>query len=123
MNTLRLTLLVILSIVSVAYGQTGGPYILDWSTIDGGGGTSSGGQHDVGMVAEEVGEVLPEIVEYEEYGIDATGMDDSKLTPLLVEAVKALKAENDALKKIIEALKQKCSRYLSCHLKNKYVTV
>jgi cell division protein FtsB len=62
-------------------------------------------------------------VEYEENGIDATGMDYSKLTPLLVEAVKALKAENDALKKRIEALKQKCSRYLSCRLKNKYVTV
>jgi hypothetical protein len=66
-----------------------------------------GGQHDVGMIAEEVGEVLPEIVEYEENGIDATGMDYSKLTPLLVEAVKALKAENDALKKRIEALEAK----------------
>jgi hypothetical protein len=66
-----------------------------------------GGQHDVGMVAEEVGKVLPEIVEYEENGIDATGMDYGKLTPLLVEAVKALKAENDALKKRIEALEAK----------------
>jgi len=66
-----------------------------------------GGGHDVGMVAEEVGQVLPEIVEYEENGIDATGMDYSKLTPLLVEAVKALKAENDALKKRIEALEAK----------------
>jgi len=58
-----------------------------------------GGQHDVGMVAEEVGQVLPEIVEYEENGIDATGMDYSKLTPLLVEAVKALKTELDDLRK------------------------
>jgi hypothetical protein len=58
-----------------------------------------GGQHDVGMVAEEVGEVLPEIVEYEENGIDATGMDYGKLTPLLVEAVKALKTELDQLQK------------------------
>jgi hypothetical protein len=66
-----------------------------------------GGGHDVGMVAEEVGKVLPEIVEYEENGIDATGMDYGKLTPLLVEAVKALKAENDALKKRIEALEAK----------------
>ena len=58
-----------------------------------------GGGHDVGMVAEEVGKVLPEIVEYEENGIDATGMDYSKLTPLLVEAVKALKTELDQLQK------------------------
>ena len=56
-----------------------------------------GGGHDVGMIAEEVGEVLPEIVQYEENGIDAEGMDYSKLTPLLVEAVKALKMENDDL--------------------------
>ena len=63
-----------------------------------------GGQHDVGMIAEEVGEVLPEIVVYEENGVDATGMDYSKLTPLLVEAVKALKAENDALRQRLDAL-------------------
>ena len=59
----------------------------------------SGGQHDVGMIAEEVGEVLPEIVGYEENGRDATGMDYSRLTPLLVEAVKALKIEVDQLRK------------------------
>ncbi len=58
-----------------------------------------GGGHDVGMIAEEVGKVLPEIVEYEENGIDATGMDYGKLTPLLVEAVKALKTEVDQLQK------------------------
>jgi hypothetical protein len=55
-----------------------------------------GGHHDVGMIAEEVGEVLPEIVNYEENGIDAIGMDYSKLAPLLVEAVNALRAEKDA---------------------------
>jgi len=49
-----------------------------------------GGNHDLGMIAEEVGEVLPEIVDYEKNGIDAIGMDYSKLTPLLVEAIKEL---------------------------------
>ena len=52
-----------------------------------------GGHHDLGMIAEEVGEVLPEIVNYEENGIDANGMDYSKLTPLLVEAIKELHGE------------------------------
>jgi archaellum component FlaC len=47
------------------------------------------------MIAEEVGRVLPEIVDYEENGVDAVGMDYSKLTPLLVEAVKALKTDLD----------------------------
>lgn len=55
-----------------------------------------GGRHDVGMIAEEVGAVLPEIVIYEANGIDANGMDYSKLTPLLVEAINALRAEKDA---------------------------
>lgn len=55
-----------------------------------------GGQHDVGMIAEEVGKVLPEIVNYEENGIDAAGMDYSKIAPLLVEAVNALRSEKDA---------------------------
>jgi len=65
-----------------------------------------GGRYDVGMIAEEVGKVLPEIVDYEENGIDAVGMDYSKLTPLLVEAIKELKAENDALKQRIEKLEE-----------------
>ena len=54
-----------------------------------------GGHHDVGMIAEEVGAVLPEIVNYEDNGIDANGMDYSKLTPLLVEAVNELRYEKD----------------------------
>ena len=58
-----------------------------------------GGHHDVGMIAEEVGEVLPEIVEYEEDGKYTSGMDYSKLTPLLVEAVKALKRQADEREK------------------------
>jgi hypothetical protein len=80
-----------------------------------------GGGHDVGMIAEEVGEVLPEIVGYEENGIDATGMDYSKLTPLLVEAVKALKKESDerqielARKEVeITELKQRLSTLEAC---------
>ncbi len=54
-----------------------------------------GGQHDMGMIAEEVGKVVPEVVLYEANGIDANGMDYGKLTPLLVEAVNALRAEKN----------------------------
>jgi hypothetical protein len=57
-----------------------------------------GGGHDVGMIAEEVGEVLPEIVTYEENGVDSTGLDYGRVTPLLVEAVKALKKDLDDLR-------------------------
>ncbi len=63
-----------------------------------------GGNHDVGMIAEEVGRVLPEAVAYEENGMDASGMDYSKTTPLLIEAIKALKYENEQLKARLEAV-------------------
>ncbi len=64
-----------------------------------------GGQHDVGMIAEEVGRVLPEIVVYEENGVDASGMDYSKTTPLLLEGIKALLTEIEQLKNENERLK------------------
>jgi hypothetical protein len=65
-----------------------------------------GGLHDIGMVAEEVGEVLPEIVEYETDGSGyATGMDYSMLTPLLVEAVKEQQEQIEVLKAEILELK------------------
>ena len=66
--------------------------------------TEHGGQHDIGFIAEEVGKVLPEIVVYEENGIDASGMDYSKITPLLLEAIKELQAKNDLLKQRLDKL-------------------
>lgn len=52
-----------------------------------------GGRNSIGFIAEEVGEVLPEIVFYEQNGIDAIDMDYSKMTPLLVEVSRALRKE------------------------------
>ncbi|PIN71698.1 hypothetical protein COV77_00320, partial [Candidatus Pacearchaeota archaeon CG11_big_fil_rev_8_21_14_0_20_30_13] len=64
-----------------------------------------GGQHDIGFIAEEVGNVLPEVVGFEtdlsnksNYYLDkdgtkklyATGVDYGAVTPLLVEAIKGL---------------------------------
>lgn len=63
-----------------------------------------GGQHDIGMIAEEVGAVLPEIVVYEENGIDANGMDYSKLTPFLIEVVKAQQKLIEDLTKRVDIL-------------------
>jgi hypothetical protein len=42
----------------------------------------------VGVIAEEVGAVVPELVTYEENGKDARGVDYSRLTALLIEATK-----------------------------------
>ena len=64
------------------------------------------GQHDIGLIAEEVGTVLPEIVQYEENGVDAKSVDYARLVPVLIEAVKELKAENHRLNKELVELKK-----------------
>ena len=47
------TWLVLLGQFQIALGQTGGPYTIDWWTIDSGGGTSTGGQF---AMADTVGQ-------------------------------------------------------------------
>jgi hypothetical protein len=54
----------------------------------------------IGLVAQEVEKVLPELVSEDKDGYK--GVSYSKLTAVLVEAVKELKAENQSQKKLIE---------------------
>ena len=63
------------------------------------------GEPAIGLIAEEVAEVLPEIVAYDDAG-QAVGLDYSKLTAVLVEAAKSqqldiarLRSECDSLKR------------------------
>jgi len=53
-------------------------------------------KHDIGVIAQEVEKVLPEVVAIRENGIKAVKYD--RIVPLLIEAIKELKAEVDALK-------------------------
>ena len=46
------------------------------------------GKHEIGVIAEEVGAVVPEVVSFEANGKDAQGVDYSRLTAVLIEAVK-----------------------------------
>jgi len=46
------------------------------------------GKHDIGLIAEEVGEVIPEVVAYEENGEDAKSVDYARLVALLIEGMK-----------------------------------
>jgi hypothetical protein len=57
------------------------------------GNSDHGGLHDVGFIGEEIGAVLPEIVGYEENGVDAVDMDYNKMTPMLVEVANAMRKE------------------------------
>jgi len=56
------------------------------------------GKHEIGVIAEEVGSVVPEIVSYEPNGQDARGVDYSRLTALLIEAVKQQQQEISTLR-------------------------
>jgi Chaperone of endosialidase len=51
------------------------------------------GKHEIGVIAEEVGKVVPEVVSYEDNGKDARGVDYSRLTALLIEATKEQQRE------------------------------
>ena len=53
--------------------------------------------HDVGLIAQEVEKILPEVVEIREDGIKAIAYD--KVVPLLVEAIKEQQDEIDELRK------------------------
>lgn len=48
---------------------------------------------DIGLIAEEVGEVIPEVVQYEANGLDAQSVDYARLVALLIEAVKQQQAQ------------------------------
>ncbi|MBU1678591.1 MAG: tail fiber domain-containing protein, partial [Bacteroidetes bacterium] len=74
----------------------------------------NGAMRKIGFIAEEVGKVFPELVNYEENGVDARGLEYAQITAVLVEAVKELKAELDAkdaqineLIKRVEALEKR----------------
>jgi trimeric autotransporter adhesin len=60
------------------------------------------GKHEIGVIAEEVGKVVPEVVSYEPNGKDATGVDYSRLTALLIEAVKQQQGEISALRRQLQ---------------------
>ena len=65
-----------------------------------------GGTHDVGFIAEELGTVLPEAIDWEEDNSGyAKGASYSKVVPLLVEAVKDLSLLTQEQQQIIEQLK------------------
>lgn len=55
------------------------------------------GRKDYGFIAEEVGKILPGIVQWEDNGKDASSMDYSKIISFLVEAVKEQQSQIETL--------------------------
>ncbi len=60
------------------------------------------GKHDIGMIAEEVGEVIPEVVVYEDNGTDAQSLDYARLVAILIEAIKEQQKQIEALEEQLD---------------------
>jgi len=63
------------------------------------------GRHDIGLIAEDVHAVVPEVVLMEANGVDAKGVDYARLTSLLIEAVKEQQREIRQLQELVETLR------------------
>ena len=64
------------------------------------------GRRDLGLIAEEVGQVFPEIVDYEANGQDARSVDYSRLVAVLIEAIKEQQATVNTQQQQITTLQQ-----------------
>lgn len=62
------------------------------------------GKHEIGMIAEEVERVLPQIVSRDVETNEVQGIDYSRLSALLVEALKAQQSEIDSLRQRLQKL-------------------
>ena len=61
----------------------------------------SDGKHEIGVVPEDVDNVVPEIVSRDPNTREVQGVDYSRLAALLIEAVKSQQVEIEHLKKEI----------------------
>ena len=59
------------------------------------------GRRDIGLIAEDVGRVVPEVVTHEDDGTQARGLDYGRLTSLLIEAIKEQQREIEALRDMV----------------------
>jgi hypothetical protein len=64
------------------------------------------GADDIGLIAEEVGKVVPEVVQYEDNGVDAQSVDYARLVAVLIEAVKEQQREIERLDSEIEQMRR-----------------
>jgi len=62
------------------------------------------GKHDIGLIAEDVGEIIPEVVAYEENGKDAKSIDYARLVAVLTEAIKEQQKQIEKQQAAIDAL-------------------
>jgi hypothetical protein len=65
------------------------------------------GKHDIGLIAEDVARVIPEVVAFEENGTDAKSVDYARLVSVLIQAMKEQQNEIEELKATIRLMGSK----------------
>jgi Chaperone of endosialidase len=68
------------------------------------------GRHEIGVIAEEIDKIVPEVVSHDSETNEVQGVDYSRLAALLIEAVKAQQGEIQELKAQIEQLRSNPAR-------------
>ncbi|HWO56919.1 MAG TPA: tail fiber domain-containing protein [bacterium] len=63
-----------------------------------------GGGRQIGLIAEDVGQVVPEVVQYEENGVDAKSIDYARLVALLIEGMKEQQKRIETLEATIRQM-------------------
>jgi Chaperone of endosialidase len=71
------------------------------------------GKHEIGVVADDVEQVVPEVVSRDPQTNDVQGVDYARLTALLIEAVKAQQAQLRSQQKEIHRLEAKLEGHAS----------
>lgn len=70
-------------------------------------------RHSYGLIAQEVEEVLPDIVHYNMFGKDYLSLDYNKLIPITLSAVREIDDEVSMLKRRVAELEDRLSKYES----------
>jgi hypothetical protein len=70
----------------------------------------SDGKHEIGVLAEDVDRVIPEVVAHDPETQEVEGVDYSRLVALLIEAVKSQQAEIESQQAEIERLKSQMAQ-------------
>lgn len=65
------------------------------------------GEPDIGLIAEEVGKVLPEVVNYTDNGQEARSVQYARLVAVLIEALKAQQEQLEAERATLKALERR----------------
>lgn len=71
------------------------------------------GKHEIGVVAEDIDRVIPEVVSHDPKTHEAQGVDYSRLTALLIEAVKSQQTEIRSQQAEIQQLKGQIGQLVS----------